>query len=66
MKKYNKLEILGFTLLVIGILSSISEKFFSLEFLSSIYDSYGRFIFMLGGAFWAIGFYKRKKLQKNK
>jgi len=39
MKKYNKLEILGLTLLVTGIFLSISEKLFSIELLSSIYDN---------------------------
>jgi len=64
MKKYNKLEITGFALLLIGGLSFLSEKFFVVESLISIY-SFGRIILYLGLAIWAFGVMKKEKAKKN-
>ena len=65
MNKYNKLEIIGFVLLVIGALSWFSENYFVVESLESIY-SYGRIIFWLGLAVWAIGYMPKEKAKINK
>jgi vacuolar-type H+-ATPase subunit I/STV1 len=65
MKKYNKLEIIGFVLLIIGALFWLSENYFVVESLESIY-SYGRILFWLGLAVWAIGYMPKEKAKRDK
>ncbi len=65
MKKYNKLEIIGFALLVIGALFWLSENYFIVESLASIY-SYGRILFWLGLAVWAIGYMPKEIAKRDK
>lgn len=65
MKKYNKLEIIGFTLLVFGGLFWASEEFFLIEALAPIY-SISRVVLWLGVVIWALGYNQREKAGKIK
>jgi cytosine/uracil/thiamine/allantoin permease len=67
MEKNNKLEIIGFALMAIGGLFWLSEKFYVIEELNSIY-SWARIVLYLGLAVWAFGLMKKeaeKKKQKE-
>jgi hypothetical protein len=64
MKKYNRLEITGFSFMVIGALFWLSENFFMLESLASIY-SYGRILFWLGLTIWALGYMPKEIAKKD-
>jgi predicted tellurium resistance membrane protein TerC len=65
MEKYNKLEIIGFVLLVIGGFFWLSEEFFVIESLSSFY-SYLKILFWLGLLIWAIGYMPKEKAKRDK
>lgn len=65
MKKYSKLEIIGFTLLVIGGLFWLSEKFYVIESFTSIY-SFARMAAWLGLAIWAVGYMPKEKAKRDK
>jgi len=64
MKKNNKLEIIGFTLFITGVLSFVSEKYFMIESLSTIYN-YGNILLSLGVAIWALGYWRKEKTAKD-
>ncbi|MGO4919162.1 hypothetical protein [Maribacter spongiicola] len=63
MEKKNTLEIIGFTLIIIGGLFFISKKYFVIEALSSVYESID-IILPLGLFIWAIGYMKKEKENK--
>jgi len=60
MKKYNKLEITGIILVLISLIF-----IFKLVEISDPYRDYGSIIAGIGGAFWYMGYHKKKTL-KNK
>ena len=64
MKNYNNLERVGLVLLALGGLFFLSENFYRIDFLNSVY-SYGRMLFSVGAAVWAIGYMKRVKSNRD-
>lgn len=64
MEKMNKLEIIGFVIMAIGGLFWLSEKYYVIEELNSIY-SWVRIVLYLGLAIWAFGL-MRKEFEKKK
>jgi hypothetical protein len=60
MKKYNRLEIIGFVLLVMGTLFWLSEEYFLIESLQSVY-TIAQFVFWIGLFLWALGYMRREK-----
>lgn len=60
MKKYNKAEIIGFILLVLGAFFWFSEERFPIEVLSPIYPI-GQFVLWIGLLIWALGYMKKEK-----
>ncbi|MCZ4408184.1 hypothetical protein O3Q51_05160 [Cryomorphaceae bacterium 1068] len=64
MKKYNRLELIGFALLVIGTLFWLSEEYFLIESLVSVY-TIAQFVFWIGLFIWALGYMLREKEQKD-
>ncbi|WP_282076201.1 hypothetical protein [Maribacter aquivivus] len=63
MEKKNTLEIIGFTLIIIGALFFILKKYYVIEALSSVYESID-IILPLGLFLWAIGYMKKGKENK--
>lgn len=63
MEKKNTLEIIGFTLIIIGALFFISKNYYVIETLSSVYESID-IILPLGLFIWAIGYMKKEKENK--
>lgn len=63
MEKKNTLEIIGFTLIIIGALFFISKNYYVIETLSSVYESID-IILPLGLFLWAIGYMKKGKENK--
>ncbi len=59
-----KLGILGIVLFTIGILSIFINDSIENDFLKKI-SEYGKFISILGGGFIGIGFFGKKKTEKN-
>ncbi|CAG2533460.1 hypothetical protein MAR621_03662 [Maribacter dokdonensis] len=64
MEKNNKLEIIGFVLMVIGGLFWLSKKYYAVEALNTIYG-WVDIILPLGLAIWAIGYMKKEGLKKK-
>ena len=67
MEKNNKMEIIGLVLMTIGGLFWLSEKYYIIEQLNSIY-SWARIVLFLGLAIWAFGLMKKedeKRKQKE-
>ena len=67
MEKNNKMEIIGLVLMTIGGLFWLSEKYYIIEQLNSIY-SWARIVLFLGLAIWALGRMKKedeKRKQKE-
>jgi lipoprotein signal peptidase len=64
MEKKNKLEIIGFALMAIGALGWLSNKFYRIEELHSIYGLFD-VILPLGLAIWAFGYMKQEALKKK-
>ncbi|MDP2527612.1 hypothetical protein [Maribacter dokdonensis] len=64
MEKNNKLEIIGFVLMVIGALFWLSKKYYAVEALNTIY-SWIDIILPLGLAIRAIGYMKKEGLKKK-
>jgi cytosine/uracil/thiamine/allantoin permease len=67
MEKNNKMEIIGLVLMTIGGLFWLSEKYYIIEQLNSIY-SWARIVLFLGLAIWALGLMKKedeKRKQKE-
>ncbi|MGI9525997.1 MAG: hypothetical protein ACR2MS_02685 [Weeksellaceae bacterium] len=63
----NKLEIVGFVLMAIGVLFWLSEKYYIIAELNSVY-SWAKIILYLGLAIWAFGLMRKefeKKTQKE-
>ncbi|TDS15523.1 hypothetical protein DFQ03_2165 [Maribacter caenipelagi] len=63
MEKKNTLEIIGFTLIIIGALFFISKNYYIIEALSSVYESRD-IILPLGLFIWDIGYMKKAKEMK--
>ena len=61
MHKYNKAEIIGFVLLVIGTILWVSEEYFAIETLSFI-NKIGQMVFWVGLLIWALGYMKRENM----
>ncbi len=64
MQKKNKLEIIGFALMVIGVFFWLSKKYYVIESLNSIYG-WLDIILPLGLAIWALGYMKKEGLKKK-
>lgn len=64
MEKKNKLEIIGFVLMIIGTLFWLSKKYYAIEALNSIYGIMD-IILPLGLAIWALGYMKQESLKKK-
>ena len=64
MKKNNKLEIIGFILLAIGVIWKVLGKFTENEIIAE-YSSYFEILFFLGLAIWAFGLMKKQSKQKE-
>lgn len=67
MEKNNKMEIIGLVLMTLGGLFWLSEKYYIIEQLNSIY-SWARIVLFLGLAIWAFGLMKKedeKRKQKE-
>ena len=67
MEKNNKMEIIGLVLMTLGGLFWLSEKYYIIEQLNSIY-SWARIVLFLGLAIWALGLMKKedeKRKQKE-
>ena len=67
MEKNNKMEFIGLVLMTIGGLFWLSEKYYIIEQLNSIY-SWARIVLFLGLAIWALGLMKKedeKRKQKE-
>jgi len=64
MEKNNKVEIFGFGLMVIGGLFLLSEKYYFIEELSSVYD-WSDIILAIGLLIWALGYMKKESLNKK-
>jgi hypothetical protein len=64
MEKNNKLEIFGFGLMVIGVLFWISEKYYFIETLNSVYDWFN-IILPIGLLIWALGYMKKESINKK-
>ncbi len=64
MTKYNKLEIIGFVLLVIGAIWKVLEKVVDNELILK-FSSYAQIIFFLGLFLWALGHMQKEKINKK-
>tara|TARA_R110002050_G_scaffold109796_3_gene221147 strand:- start:18908 stop:19105 length:198 start_codon:yes stop_codon:yes gene_type:complete len=64
MKNFSLLERIGLLILVLGSFVFLSDNFFRIEILDSLYR-YSSMLFSLGAAIWAIGYMKKKKEAKN-
>jgi cytosine/uracil/thiamine/allantoin permease len=67
MEKNNKMEFIGLVLMTLGGLFWLSEKYYIIEQLNSIY-SWARIVLFLGLAIWALGLMKKedeKRKQKE-
>jgi predicted thioredoxin/glutaredoxin len=64
MNTYNKLEIIGFALLLIRAIFWISERMFVIESLTSIYE-YAQIVFWLGLFIWALGYMQKEGAEKD-
>lgn len=64
MKNYNIVERIGLLTLVLGSFVFLSENFFRIELLDSVYR-YGGMLFSIGAAIWAFGYMKKKREAKN-
>lgn len=64
MKKYNKLEIIGFVLLVIGAIWKVLEKVIDNELILK-FSSYAQMIFFLGLFLWTLGHMQKEKIKKK-
>ena len=65
MTTYNKLEIIGFALLLIGAIFWISEKMFVIESVVVMYE-YAQIVFWLGLSIWALGYMQKEATEKVK
>jgi|AntRauTorckE5430_2_1112549.scaffolds.fasta_scaffold100078_1 hypothetical protein len=64
MTTYNKLEIIGFALLLIGAIFWISEKMLVIESLTVIYE-YTQIVFWVGLFIWALGHMQKEAAEKD-
>lgn len=62
--KNKNLGIFGIVLFIMGILSIFINDFIENDFLEKITE-YGKFFSILGGAFIGVGFFGKKKTEKN-
>lgn len=65
MKKYNKLELIGFIILVIGTIIWVSEASLRLDLLTPFY-AYGQIMFWIGMLIWSFGYMQQEKAKQNK
>jgi len=65
MKKYNKLELIGFIILMIGFILYIIGSFVEIPFISAFKNKL-LFTVSLGLLLWSLGHMKREKEQREK
>lgn len=64
MKKYNKLELIGFSMLFVGAVFWVSEQYFLIESLATIYRI-AQIVFWFGLLFWALGNMRRQNAGRD-
>lgn len=64
MSKYNKLELIGFSMLFVGAIFWVSEQYFLIESLETIYRI-AQIVFWFGLLLWALGNMRRVNAGKD-
>lgn len=65
MKKHNKLEIIGFIIILIGTILWVSESSLRFDFLTPFYV-YGQIMFWIGMLIWSLGYMQKEKTKQTK
>lgn len=64
MKKYNKLEIIGFVILIIGFILYITSQYIEIKIISENEKNF-QLAIPVGLLIWALGYMKKEKEQKE-